>query len=174
MRKLVYYVATSLDGFIAHEDGSWEGFVPEGDHVDDYLASLERFDTVLMGRKTYEVGVNMGKTDPYPTMESYVFSTSMKESPDERVTLLSGGAPELARKLKAEEGGDIYLCGGSVLASELAAADLIDELALKVNPFVMGTGVPLFSPSTPLMRLRPMDRKIYESGVVLERFAVER
>jgi dihydrofolate reductase len=51
MRKLRYYVACSVDGFIAHEDGTWDGFLPEGEHVADYLASLERFDAVLMGRR---------------------------------------------------------------------------------------------------------------------------
>ena len=174
MRNLVYYVACSVDGFLAHEDGSWEGFLPEGDHVEDYLASLDRFDAVLMGRRTYEVGLREGKTDPYPTMASFVFSTTMTESPDERVTLVSEGAAESVRNLKAQEGRDVYLCGGSDLASTLAWEDLIDELALKVHPFVMGKGIPLFSPTTRPMRLSPLDRKAYASGVVLERFAVER
>ena len=170
MRNLVYYVATSLDGFIAHEDGSWEGFLPEGDHIEAYLSSLERFDAVLMGRRTYEVGVQAGKTDPYPTMESFVFSTTMTESPDEKVTLVTNGAAERVRELKNSEGCDIYLCGGSDLASHLLREDLIDELALKVHPFVMGKGIPLFSPATNPRTLRPKDREEYESGVVLQRF----
>lgn len=173
MRKLVYYVACSVDGFIAHRDGSWEGFLPEGDHVEDYLASLERFDAVLMGRRTYEVGLREGKTDPYPTMASFVFSRSMAESPDERVTLVSEGGAERVRELKAREGRDVYLCGGSELASDLAREGLIDELALKLHPFVMGAGIPLLSPATGLMRLRPLERKPYASGVLLQRFAVE-
>ena len=174
MRNLVYYVACSVDGFLAHEDGSWEGFLLEGDHVQDYLASLDRFDTVLMGRRTYEVGLREGKSDPYPRMASFVFSTTMTESPDARVTLVSEGAARRVRDLKAQEGRDIYLCGGSDLASTLAREDLIDEIALKVHPFVMGTGIPLFSTATRPMGLSPLERNAYTSGVVLQRFAVDR
>lgn len=119
MRKLKYYVACSIDGFIAHEDGSFESFLTEGESVTDYLESLKEFDVVLMGRKTYEVGLKEGKTDPSPTMKSYVFSRTMKESPDKRVEIVSDNVGELVRNLKNETGKAIYLCGGSNLATTL-------------------------------------------------------
>jgi len=82
MRKLKYYVASTVDGFIGHEDGSVNGFLEQGEHVTDYLESLKTwFEVVLMGRKTYEFGFQFGVTNPYPWLKQYVFSRTMKESP---------------------------------------------------------------------------------------------
>ena len=167
MRKLKYYVACSVDGFIAHKDGSWDGFLFEGEPVTDYLESLKKFDVVLMGRKTYEIGLKEGKTDPYPTMKSYVFSRTMKESPDERVQLVSENVGALVRSLKNETGQDIYLCGGANLATTLFAENLIDEIILKVNPFLMGSGIALFSGVIKQTDLELTDSKIYQNGVVV-------
>jgi dihydrofolate reductase len=166
MRKVKYYVACSADGFIAHEDGTWGGFLQEGEHVTDYLASLDQFDVALMGRKTYEVGLKLGKTDPYPNLESYVFSRSMKESPDERVTLVSEDVGPLVRRLKDEEGKGIYLCGGAALAAALFEEGLIDEIVLKVNPFVMGAGIPLFAGPIRQTALELAKTTVYENGCV--------
>lgn len=106
MRKLIYYIATTLDGFIAQKDGSFDGFswneefiayllseFPETipAHLKEETGSREQngvFDTVLMGRKTYEVGLQQGIMNPYPTLDQYVFSRTMKESPDEHVKLI--------------------------------------------------------------------------------------
>lgn len=167
MRKLKYYVACSVDGFIARKDGSFNDFVFEGEVVNDYIESFKLFDIVLMGRKTYEVGLKEGKTNPYPMMKSYVFSRSMKASPDKEVKLVSENAGELVKSLKNEPGKDIYLCGGANLATMLFAENLIDKIILKINPFVMGSGIPLFGEVIKPTSLQLTDSKIYESGVVL-------
>lgn len=172
-RNLKYYVATSLDGFIAHEDGSWGGFVPEGDHVTDYLGSLQEFDTVLMGRKTYEVGLNMGQTNPYPLMKSYVFSRTIPESPDPQVTLVSEAVGEFVRALKQDPGQDIYLCGGGALATTLFAEQLIDQVIVKLNPVLFGAGIPLLSSIGQPIELALTDRKIYDNGVVFLYYQVK-
>jgi dihydrofolate reductase len=143
MRKLKYHVATTLDGFIAREDGSFDCFPTEGEHVADYLESLKSYDAVLMGRRTYDVGLRMDVTDPYPLLKSYVFSRTMKKSPNARVGVVAENAMELVRKMKDEEGADIYLCGGAVLATALFKEGLIDEVILKVNPLLLGSGIPL-------------------------------
>ncbi|MBE9116739.1 dihydrofolate reductase [Lusitaniella coriacea LEGE 07157] len=166
MRKLKYYVACSLDGFIAHQDGSFDGFLMEGEAVTDYIESLKNFDVVLMGRKTYETGLKEGKTNPYPMMKSYVFSQTMKESPDEKVELVSENAGKLVRRLKQETGRDIYLCGGGNLATTLFAENLIDEIILKINPFLMGSGIPLFADVIPQTALELTNSRIYDSGIV--------
>jgi len=145
MRKLAYYVATTVDGFIAHEDGSLDGFLMEGDHAKDFLESLQSFDTVLMGRATYDLGRRFGVTNPYPTMKQYVFSRTLHESPDPAVKLVSENVPGVVRELKTQLGKDIWLCGGANLASALFAEGLIDEVIVKTNPVLFGTGKPLFS-----------------------------
>jgi len=168
MRKLKYYVAISVDNFIAHEDGTWGGFLPEGEHVVDYLESLKTwFDVVLMGRKTYEVGLKMGVTNPYPHLKQYVFSRTMKESPDENVELVSENIVELVRELKNQTGKDIYLCGGADLATMLFAENLIDEIILKLSPVLLGSGIPLFKGVIKQTALELTDSKIYKNGVLL-------
>ena len=178
MRKLTYYVACTIDGFICRENGSIDCFMrgdlKEGEHVTDYLGSFQTFDVVLMGRKTYEVGLKVGVTDPYPTMKSYVFSRTMKASPDERVTLVSENALEVVRKLKAEAGKDIYLSGGGEFAATLLAESLIDEIILKLNPFLLGSGIPLFSGNRKVTDLELTGSKVYENGVVLLRYRVKK
>ncbi|KST63411.1 dihydrofolate reductase family protein [Mastigocoleus testarum] len=172
MRKLKYYVACSIDGFIAREDGSFDCFPFDNEVVADYLESLKSFDVVLMGRKTYEVGLKEGKTDPYPNMKSYVFSRTMRKSPDERVQLISDNVPNLVRNLKNETGKDIYLCGGADLAATLFAENLIDEVILKLNPFLMGSGIPLFGRAIEQTTLELTNSKIYRSGIILLNYQV--
>ncbi|NEO30730.1 MAG: dihydrofolate reductase [Symploca sp. SIO3C6] len=173
MRKLKYYVACSVDGFIAHKDGSWDGFLFEGEPINDYLESLKKFDVVLMGRKTYEIGLKEGKTDPYPTMKSYVFSRTMKYCPDQKVQLVSENAGALVKSLKQETGQDIYLCGGANLATTLFVEKLIDHIILKVNPILMGSGIPLFSGVIKQTDLELTNSKIYENGVVVLNYQLQ-
>jgi len=175
MRKLKYHVATTVDGFIAHEDHTVDGFVAEGDHVTDYLESLKTdYDIVLMGRRTYEFGFQYGVTNPYPWMKQYVLSRSMASSPDENVELVSDNIIELVRELKNGTGKDIYLCGGAELATSLFKENLIDEIILKLNPVVFGRGLPLFSETLKQGALELIDSKVYATGVILLRYQVKR
>lgn len=192
MRELIYYVATTLDGFIAHEDGSFDGFPWDDAYGSDLFASFpetipahlrgeggtradnKRFDAVLMGRKTYEVGLQDGVTNPYPTLDQYVFSRTTKESPDEHVTLVSENAVDVVNALKQESGKAIWLCGGANLATTLFAADLIDRLIVKLNPVLFGAGIPLFAGNIKQTTLELTDSKIYRSGHVLLHYRVKR
>lgn len=174
MRLLKYYVATSVDGFIAHEDGSFDGFPWDDEVVADFFESFAWFDTVLMGRKTYEVGLREGKTSPYPMMKQYVFSQTMTESPDENVTLVSEEGIERVQMLKQQPGKAIWLCGGSDLASKLFAANLIDEIILKVNPVLFGSGIPLFSRKEKLTKLELTTNKIYNNGTAVLFYQIKR
>lgn len=172
MRNVVYLVASSLDGFIAREDHSFDCFMPQGEHVDDYLDALRSFDDVLMGRRTYEVGLRVGVTNPYPSTRSHVFSRTLGESPDERVRLVSENAVEYVRKLKAQPGRDIYLCGGGDLAAALLTAGLIDRIVVKLNPLLIGTGIPMFSKLEQPVELEFIDSKTYGNGVLLLSYRV--
>jgi len=127
MRELKYFVACTVDGFIAAEDGSIDAFVDDRDYFAELFESFpetcpghlrealevrgpnKHFDAVLMGRNTYEPGLEVGVSNPYPTLKQYVFSTTMQESPHEDVTLVSEDAAGLVRELKGEPGKDIWL-----------------------------------------------------------------
>ena len=185
MRKLVYYVASTLDGFIAHEDGSFDGFtwgedfgadlfsffpetIPAHLHPDGLPPEQnQQFDTVLMGRKTYEVGLNEGITNPYPSLEQYVFSRSMTKSPDARIHLIANDAAIVVRTLKQQPGKDIWLCGGGDLASMLQQANLIDQLIIKLNPVLFGKGIQLFSNPVDQTALELSNSKVYDSGHII-------
>lgn len=173
MRKLKYHVACTVDGFIARPDGAFDCFLAEGEHVTDYLDSFKSYDAVLMGRKTYEVGLQLGVTNPYPMMKQYVFSRTMQESPDENVTLVSENVADFVRALKQESGQPIYLCGGANLAALLWAEQLIDEIIIKLNPVLIGTGIPLFSGSIKQAKLELISSKTYHNGVLLLQYQVQ-
>ena len=177
MRKLKYHVASTTDGFIAHEDDTWGAFLQErlvkdSEHIADYSASFSTYGTVVMGRRTYEPGLKMGVTDPYPMMETYVFTRTMKESPNPRVKLVSEDAIGVIRRLKEQQGKDIYLAGGANFASMLLEAGLVDEVVLKLNPLLLGSGVPLVTRLRNVSSLELLSTKVYKNGVVLLRYAV--
>lgn len=174
MRNLVYDVAISVDGFICRADGGIQDFVPDGPHVADYRARLDGYDTVVMGRKTYEFGYQYGLTPgsrAYPHMEHYVFSSSLKFDHEHQLNIVAEGAGAVVRELKERPGSEIYLCGGSVFAGYLLREQLIDRLVLKVNPAVIGEGLPLFSTPAPA-RLKSTGTKRYENGVLLAEYDV--
>lgn len=176
-RKVIYYIAISLDGFIAREDGSFDGFLTEGQHIAEYAESLQAFDTVLMGRYTYEVGYQYGlepgePSPTYPHMRQYVFSSSMAQSTHEQLEVINTDATEFVQALKQQTGGSIYLCGGGKLAGSLLQANLIDEVILKVNPVVFGQGISLFEGESHVADLSLLDSKVYNNGVHFNRYAL--
>lgn len=173
MRTVSYYVATSVDGFIAHPDGSYDSFRPDPDFNEWFAASLARFDTVLMGRATYEVGLEQGVTSPYPQIsQQIVFSTTLRASPDPAVTVTAQDPVRLLSELRQGEGGDIWVCGGGVLSAQLLRAGLIDELIVKVNPFIMGEGIPLFAQDAPTTQMELVDGRSFDSGIHVATYRV--
>lgn len=191
MRKLVYYIACSVDGFIAHLDGSHNGFSQDSDYLTDLFSAFPEtvpshlrgamglqtanrwFDTVLMGRKTYEIGLKEGITSPYSHLKQYLFSRSLTETPDPDVELVSQNAAQIVTALKREAGENIWLCGGGTLATELLAHGLIDQMILKINPFLMGAGIPLFAETIQQSALKVIDSKLYDNGVWLVHYNIE-
>jgi dihydrofolate reductase len=176
MRKIKYHVAATVDGFIARADDTYDCFPmqPGDEHLADFFAALHSYGAVLMGRRTYEIGSKVGVLDPYPHLETYVFSRSMKESPHPKVKLVSGDALSVVRRLKEQEGKDIYLCGGGEFASQLLAEGLVDELLLKLNPLLLGAGIPLSPKLRGHLNLQLLSTKVYSNGVLLLRYALSR
>ena len=176
MRKIVYHVATTLDHYIAHSDGSIDGFVPEGDHVADYLEHLKVYDTVIMGKNTYEFGYQFGLKPglpAYANMMHYIFSKTLILDPiHDQVKVIKDNYLDCIKSLKQETGTDIYLCGGGQFAGLLLENELIDELKVKLNPVVFGEGIPLFGSSTKQVALEYQSCKQYESGVLLVSYKI--
>jgi dihydrofolate reductase len=189
MRLLKYYVACTVDRFIAHPDGTHDGFLMEGEHFADLIATFPEtfpaqfrdvlgisgenkcFDTVLMGRKTYEVGLKVGITNPYPQMQQYVFSRTIAAIPDPNIKLSSIDPVAVVKELKQQQGKDIWLCGGGDLATTLFSE--IDELILKVNPLLLGSGIPLFTGIFKQTGLELANSKIYNNGFMLLHYQVK-
>lgn len=171
MSKLIYHVATTLDHYIAHENHSIDGFLPEGDHITDYVASLQNYDTVIMGKSTYEFGYQYGiqpGQPAYPNMKHYIFSKTLHfDNPHEQVEVVNADTVAFVQQLKAQEGTDIYLCGGGNFAGFLLEQELIDVLKIKLNPVLFGKGIPLFGSSSKKVALKLLDTKAYDSGVLL-------
>lgn len=173
MRLLTYHVAITLDGFIAHPDGSITGFDAPSPKVDDYKIALQTYDTVVMGRRTYEYGYDFGIKPgdrPYPNMRHYIFSKSIPLESSDRISIVRGDPLPVIDALKAEEGSDIYLCGGGAFAGFLARNDRIDRLILKVSQHTYGAGIPLFGGEPLQTQFALEDVKAYETGVVQMRY----
>ena len=182
MRKLVYYVGTTIDGFIAAPDGSFDFFPVTPDVIDfitaDYPDALPthvrdqlgvdvpnpNFDVGVQGRATYQPALDIGVTSPFAHLRQYVVSTTY-ESQDPAVEVVSTDVVERIRELKAEDGKDIYLIGGSRLAGSLLAE--IDSLVLKVYPVVAGAGIPLFTTDFNPTSFRLTGTRTLESGTVV-------
>ena len=176
-RQLDYYIATSADGFIAEVDGGLSGFMMDAQYTSDYMKSLLNYDTVLMGKHTYEVGYQFGiePGQPSPTyghMMQYVFSQSMEPYHNERLQVIRDDPAQFVKTLKNSEGNRIYLCGGGRLAGYLLDHQLIDELILKVNPVVFGTGISLFAGFSGQIKLNLLDTKLYSDGNIITRYQI--
>ncbi|MER5268215.1 dihydrofolate reductase family protein [Actinosynnema sp. NPDC002837] len=184
MRTLTYFVATSLDGFIADPKGGFGDFLFEGDHmtalVEEYPDTLpaqareamgidapnQHFDTILMGRATYQVPG--GLPSPYPHLRQYVVSSRLSTTPED-VQVVTDPLAKV-RELKEESDGlGIWLCGGGRLAAGLLPE--IDELVLKIHPIVLGKGIPLFAGEFPTARFAKASTRVFDSGVVFASYA---
>jgi dihydrofolate reductase len=165
MRKVTFGVANSLDNFIAREDHAVDWLV-----WDDEVAAIsaefwKTIDTVVMGRKTYEVMLKSGTTS-YPGVKNYVFSRTMKESPDEKVEIIEADVAEFTRELKTREGKGICVMGGGELAKSLFEARLIDEVGLNIQPVLLGRGIPLFYEMSQQIDLELLSCKPLKNGGV--------
>ncbi len=170
VRRVVLFIATSADGFIARTDGAID-WLPSGDGSDyGYRAFLKTVDTLLIGRKTYDQ-VLAPIPFPYPDKRTYVFT---RTKPSQRrvaaahpsVTFVKEDPVAFVRRLRRSRGSAIWLVGGAQLIRPLQEAGLIDEYIISICPVFIGTGIPLFLATDREMRLRLTRRKVYGTGVV--------
>ncbi|MFD2115181.1 dihydrofolate reductase family protein [Paenibacillus yanchengensis] len=170
-RKIVLYIAVSLDGYIARENGAVDWL---GGHGDDPNADagFDTFysdvDTVIMGRTTYEQVIN--ELSPgvwvYEGKQCYVATTKTLE-PNEKVEYISEDITGFITKLKQQQGKDIWLVGGGKLIEQFVKQDLIDKYRITIIPTILGEGIPLFLGENPEIKLKLMETKTTDGMVEL-------
>lgn len=171
MRKVKYGVGVSLDGYIAAPDGSvdWlERATGKAKGEDFGMGEFFRsIDTVLMGRKTYEIALKMGMgKGGYSRMKNYVFSRTLPPGTRDGVEFVSGDPAALMARLKQQPGKDIWLCGGGELTREFLKAGALDEIILGIVPVLIGGGRPTFPPEFPETEVELVEVKQYKGGVM--------
>jgi dihydrofolate reductase len=177
MRNVIYGAACSLDGFIAASDGSVDWL----HWSDDVTRIMREFwsgtDTLLMGRKTWQVASGSapggGAGDEMAGMQSYVFSRTLARIDHPGVTLVKEDAGDFVRALKKKPGKNIIILGGGELGQSLFEADVIDEVGLNIHPVLLGTGVPIFLDTRQRIKLELTRCQQLHGGCVLIDYRVK-
>ena len=176
MRNIIYYVAASIDGYISRPDHSIEGFTADSSGVTKYLEDLQQFDTVIMGRKTYEFGYRYGLQPgqpAYPHMKHYIFSNSLVFNKPNASVCVCQIDLDIIKQLKEEQGTDIYLCGGGDFAGWLLDSGQIDILKLKLNPLILGGGIRLFGNSKKDFQTELIENTLYTNGLQIITYKIK-
>lgn len=171
MRRIRYSVATSLDGYIAGPNGEIDWIITDPDI--DFGALMSDFDTVLMGRRTFEAAVAEGG-GAMPGMKVFVVSRSLQQEDHPDITIIGGELEDEIASLRAETGKDIWLFGGGVLFRSLLDMGLIDVVEVAVVPVLLGAGKPLLPPPGKQAALRLVRSQVYEkTGIVSLEYVVD-
>jgi dihydrofolate reductase len=175
MRRIVYSVAMSLDGYIAGPNGEADWIVMDPDLGPAFEELYSRFDTMLLGRKTWQAmgGRGGGGGGPFKDWSVLVVSRTLTSVPS-GVTLLSGDARDELTRLKQAPGKDIWLFGGGDLFRSLLDLGLVDAVGVGIIPVLLGGGTPLLPPRAARATLRLTEHKVYpKTGTVSLEYAVE-
>lgn len=166
MRLVRYNVAASLDGYVAGPQGNFD-WIPDDPTV-DFAGLFAKVDTVLLGRKSYEVALDMGGELPWtPGTRVFVFSSTLRPENHPAVTVVPDHAVDLVRALREEAGdGEIWLFGGGELFRTLLAGGQVDRVEVTIVPVLLGSGTPLLAPRAPQTQLSLLDSRPYPSGMV--------
>jgi dihydrofolate reductase len=169
MRRLCYGVAASLDGFIAGPNGEYDWIVH--DPSIDFAAMFAQYDTLLMGRGTYEVASSAEHMQPTPGQRWVVVSTTLKPEDHPGVTIIGSGVEETVAAMKGQPGKDIWLFGGGVLFRSMLDAGLVDTVEVGLMPVMIGSGVPLM-PGGPRQSLHLEESQTLPSGILMLKYSV--
>ena len=168
-RRVVLYVANSLDGYIAREDGSVDWLFDPYAHGYEFF--YEDVDTVIMGRKTYDQALSFEEA-PYSSKRAIVFSRSAKPSPYAGLEFTAESPQDVVRRLKEEDGGMIWLVGGREISELLIANELVDELIVSIHPKILISGIPLVASKQCAVDLKLVTYEVFKSGLVQLRYEI--
>ncbi len=165
MRKVVLFIAMSLDGYIADLNGSVDWLNGQRDEVeneDTYSEFVKDIDTVVMGWKTYyQVVTELSPSEwVYSDFISYVITHKERTSTD-KIRFIHESPSNLVRRLKEEDGKDIWICGGASIVQQLMQDGLIDKFYISIIPTILGSGVRLFGPLDVELKLKLMENRNY-------------
>jgi dihydrofolate reductase len=171
MPKIIVYIATSADGYIARPDGD-VAWLDRPRTAGDYGmgAFYKSVDTVLMGRKTYDIALKFGQKS-YPGKRNLIFSRTRRRSATPNVEFVSPRIPQFAQALREGKGKDIWLVGGAELVAAFLDAGYIDEFIIHVVPKFIGAGIPLIHPRHRAIPLTLLSSRAYSDGVVRLHYA---
>ena len=163
MRKVILYIASSVDGYIARKDGDVDWLVP--DPTFDFKEFDQTVDTVIMGYKTYEKSLTFGE-EVFKGKQYYVYTRKHLDRSDPRVEFINEDISVFVDKQKALPGKDIWLMGGGDLISSFLQAGVVDEMMLFIFPRILADGIPLFTEAYPELEVKLVDTNAYKSGLV--------
>ncbi|HTH00520.1 MAG TPA: dihydrofolate reductase family protein [Vicinamibacterales bacterium] len=169
-RRVRYQVAVSLDGFIAGTNGEYDWIVM--DPSIDFNALYKEFDTVVMGRKTYEVAAAQGGTGAMPGLEVVAFSRTLPAANLAGVRVSNDDPRQVVAELKKKPGRDIWLFGGGTLFRSLLDAGLVDTVEVAVMPVILGSGIPLVQPGGTTKLVLSDQKVLSKSGIVMLSYSV--
>lgn len=177
-RRIIVHIATSADGYIARPDGGVE-WLDRPETAGDYgmSAFFKSIDTILWGRKTYDValGFTGGKGVGFGSrVKNYVFSRRPPKSHTSDVEFVREPIRAFAKRLRATPGKDVWMMGGAGLIGSFLDAGEIDEFVIHVIPTIIGKGIPLIAPRHRLVPLRLLSARRFVDGVVRLHYAVGR
>ncbi|RIK31802.1 MAG: dihydrofolate reductase [Anaerolineae bacterium] len=170
MRKIRYQVACSLDGYIADVDGK-TGWIVDEPSI-DFGALFDQFDTLLMGRLTYE---GMAATaDGFWGKAVYVFSKTLKQEDHPQVTIVSDNPQSMLNEMRSMSGKDIWLFGGGELFQSLLALGCVDTVEPAIIPIILGGGRPLLPSPAIQQALTLTSHRVFPSGIVWLEYTIRK
>lgn len=166
-RKVILYIATSLDGYIASPDDNLDFLSVVEQEGEDYgyAQFIESVDTVIVGRKTYDKVLSMGFDFPHSDKESYIITRTPKPATG-KIEFYTGDLKNLILKLKKQEGKNIFVDGGAEVVNLLLKDNLIDEFCISIIPVLLGDGIRLFQDNRPELPLKFVRSESFKSGLV--------
>lgn len=172
MRKIVYSVAMSLDGYLAGPNGEADWIVMDPEI--DFMGMMARFDTILMGRRTFEAAQAMGGGGSMPGVATVVVSRTLRQEDHPGLTIVAEDVGGAVSRLRAGSGKDIWLFGGGSLFRSLLDLGLVDTIEVGVIPVLLGGGIPLLPARSQRTTLRLVTSKVYKAtGTVGLEYAVQ-
>ncbi len=172
MRNLCYNVAASLDGFIAGPNGEYDWIIMDASI--DFAALFKRFDTAVMGRKSFEAALTHGHDGTMPGLDVIVFSKTLRQADHPKVKVIGDDAATIVTALKKKSGKDIWLFGGGAIFRSLLDANLVDSIEIGLMPIVLGDGIPLVTSGGRSRPFQLAECKALPSGIVMLRYDLSR